>query len=51
MLDKARRRGFILAQMENPTIPPNDPRWIDLSSSEPVSSSMEDSSDFHWDSD
>jgi hypothetical protein len=45
---KEERRTFILAQVENPTIPPDDPRWNDLSSSEPVSSSTEDSDDYDW---
>jgi hypothetical protein len=44
--DKAERRAFILAQVENPTIPPDDPRWNDLSSSKPVSSSTENSNDY-----
>jgi hypothetical protein len=37
---KAESRAFILAQLENPTIPPDDPRWNDLSSSEPGPSGL-----------
>jgi hypothetical protein len=40
-LNKAERRA-----LENPTIPPDDPRRNDMSSSKLVSSSTEDS-DFH----
>jgi hypothetical protein len=46
--DKAKRRAFILAQVENPTIPPDDPRGNDFLLSEPVSSSMADSDDYDW---
>jgi hypothetical protein len=45
---KAERRAFILAQVENPTIPPDDRWWNDLSSSKPVSSLTEDSDDYDW---
>jgi hypothetical protein len=41
-LNKAQRHAFILAQVENPTIPPHDPRWNDLSSLAPFSISTED---------
>jgi hypothetical protein len=44
--DKVERHAFILAQVENPTIPLDDPRWNNLSSSEPVSTSTEDSDDY-----
>lgn len=46
---KARKRAFILAQLDGlSTIPSDDDRWLDLFSLTPVESSKEDEDDFDW---
>jgi len=47
--EKATKRAFIEAQLAGPTtIGEDDPRWIDLFSSDPVSGTTPDSSDVEF---